>query len=185
MTQITSQPSLVILDRDGVINEDSDQYIKTADEWQPIPGSINAIGRLKAKKIPLAVATNQSGIARGYFSYGTLTEMHNKLFSLLGDAKDAIYYIAICPHGPDDDCRCRKPKIGLCEEISQKLSIPLSQSVYFVGDSLKDIEAAIAANCTPVLVKTGKGVRTLATKSALLDDCLIFDNLEKFVDYLQ
>lgn len=104
--------------------------------------------------------------------------MHNKLFSLLGDAKDAIYYIAICPHGPDDDCRCRKPKIGLCEEISQKLSIPLSQSVYFVGDSLKDIEAAIAANCTPVLVKTGKGVRTLATKSALLDDCLIFDNLE-------
>ena len=185
MAQVILQPSLVILDRDGVINEDSDQYIKTAEQWQPIKGSLSAIRRLKEKGIPLAVATNQSGIARGYFSYAILAEMHNKLFSLLGDAKDAVHYIAICPHGPNDGCHCRKPEIGLCEEISQKLSIPLSKTVYFVGDSLKDIEAAIAANCTPVLVKTGKGMRTLATKSVLLDDCLVFDNLEKFVDYLQ
>jgi D-glycero-D-manno-heptose 1,7-bisphosphate phosphatase len=182
---IVPEVSLVILDRDGVINEDSDQYIKTVDEFEPIKDSLKAIRSLGRKGIPVAIATNQSGIAKRYFTYITLMEIHNKLFSMIGKVNNPIKYVAICPHGSEDNCACRKPKIGLCREICQKLSIPLSKSVYFVGDSMKDIKAAVKANCTPVLVKTGKGIETLGTKSRIINNCLVFDNLGKFVDYLQ
>ena len=175
-------PKLVILDRDGVINEDSDDYIKSADEWQPIPGSIDAIVMLKEKSIPVAVATNQSGIARGLFDLETLTKMHDKLYGLLGKDKDAIKYIAYCPHVPDAHCECRKPKAGMLEEISHKLDINLSSEVFFVGDSLKDIEAAKAAKCTPVLVKTGKGLKTLTKHQNEIKEIMVFDNLKQFVE---
>ena len=184
MSVLARLPSLVILDRDGVINEDSDEYIKTPDEWQPIKGALEAIKQLKTKGIPVAIATNQSGIARGLFSFATLQRMHAKLFSLLGENADAIHYIAVCPHGPDAGCVCRKPKIGLLEEISRKLSMPLNRSVYFVGDSLKDLQAAKSAGCTPVLVKTGKGQRTLASSAFSLQDVAVFDKLEQFTDTL-
>ncbi|WP_119329430.1 D-glycero-beta-D-manno-heptose 1,7-bisphosphate 7-phosphatase [Cysteiniphilum halobium] len=175
-------PKLVILDRDGVINEDSDGYIKSVDEWQPILGSIEAIAKLKAKNIPVAVATNQSGIARGLFDLETLTRMHDKLYNLLAKDKDAIKHIAFCPHIPDAHCTCRKPQTGMLDEISHKLNIALSPEVFFVGDSFKDIQAAKKANCTPILVKTGKGLRTLAKHQNELKDVMVFDNLQQFVE---
>lgn len=175
-------PKLVILDRDGVINEDSDDYIKSADEWQPIVGSIEAIIELKEKNIPVAVATNQSGIARGLFDLKTLMSMHDKLYDLLAEDKDAIKYIAYCPHTPDAYCLCRKPQIGMLDEISLKLNIRLNPEVFFVGDSLKDIQAAKAANCTPILVKTGKGLRTLAKHQSELKDVIVFEDLQQFVE---
>ncbi|GGF96638.1 MULTISPECIES: D-glycero-beta-D-manno-heptose 1,7-bisphosphate 7-phosphatase [Cysteiniphilum] len=175
-------PTLVILDRDGVINEDSDDYIKSADEWQPIPGSIEAIIELKAKKIPVAIATNQSGVGRGLFDLATLMSMHDKLYGLLAEDKDAIKHIAYCPHAPDMDCICRKPQTGMLDEISLKLDIALNPMVFFVGDSFKDIQAARKANCTPVLVKTGKGLKTLAKHQSELAGVMIFDNLQQFVE---
>ena len=176
--------SLVILDRDGVINHDCDNYIKSVEEWRAIEGSIEAIRSLKKHKIPVAIATNQSGLARGYFSVQTLEKMHAKLLSLLQCDKDAIKHIAICSHLPAENCRCRKPKIGMLQEIAQKLSQPLDQSVYFVGDSFKDVQAARAAGCTPVLVKTGKGQRTLQRYQSQLVNVMIFDNLNNFVEWV-
>lgn len=177
-------PKLVILDRDGVINYDSDDYIKSSVEWRPIPGSIEAIIKLKEKNIPVAVATNQSGIARGLFDLATLTRMHNKLYDLLVEDKDAIKHIAYCPHAPDTNCHCRKPKTGLLEEISKELNIALSPKVFFIGDSFKDIAAAKAANCTPVLVKTGKGLNMLTKYQHEIKGVMVFDNLQQFVESL-
>lgn len=178
----TIAPKLVILDRDGVINEDSDNYIKSVDEWQPISGSVEAIVQLKAKNIPVAIATNQSGVGRGLFDLETLISMHDKLYSLLAEDKDAIKHIAYCPHTPDVACVCRKPRTGMLDEISLKLNIALSPVVFFVGDSFKDIQAARKANCTPILVKTGKGLRTLAKHQSELKDVMVFDNLQHFVE---
>ena len=177
-----TKPKLVILDRDGVINEDSDNYIKSAEEWQPIAGSIDAIKKLKQHGIKVAIATNQSGIGRGLFSIVDLGEMHQKLYELLAEDSDAIDHIAYCPHEPGDRCHCRKPNIGMLEEISNKLNIVLTSEVYFVGDSFKDIQAAVSANCTPVLVKTGKGAKTMTQQKKALMGVMIFDNLQKFVE---
>tara|TARA_R110002167_G_scaffold138399_1_gene325579 strand:+ start:12 stop:584 length:573 start_codon:yes stop_codon:yes gene_type:complete len=177
-------PQLIILDRDGVINEDSDQYIKSPEEWQAIPGSLEAIGLLTQQNIPVTVATNQSGIARGYFDLSTLTAMHQKMLKGIETHQGKIQHIALCPHGPDEDCVCRKPKIGMLEEISQALSIPLSKKVYFIGDSYKDIQAARKAGCTPILVKTGKGKQTFKAHSELENNIKIYDNLRDFTKTL-
>ena len=126
------------LDRDGVINNDSNQYIKSPEDFKAVPGSIEAIKMLSEKGIPVAIATNQSGIGRGFLSYVTVCTIHQKLFDLLGKNDDAINYIAMCPHRPDQQCNCRKPKTGMLCEISDKLMIPLNKKVYFVGDSIKD-----------------------------------------------
>ncbi|MCF6808353.1 D-glycero-beta-D-manno-heptose 1,7-bisphosphate 7-phosphatase [Thiotrichales bacterium 19S9-12] len=176
---------LVILDRDGVINEDSDQYIKNKDEWHAIDGSIEAIAKLTNKQIKVAVATNQSGISRGFFNTITLYEMFDKMLKQIKAANGLIDYIAYCPHGPDDGCHCRKPNIGLLNEISQKLNIPLGPHVYFIGDSHKDMIAAQKANITPILVKTGKGLKTLNSHPELEDEVQIYDNLEDFVNHIQ
>ena len=173
--------SLVILDRDGVINKDSDQYIKSPNDFHAIPGSIEAIKMLHAQKVPLAIATNQSGIGRGFFSYATVCQIHQKLLDLLGNDREAIHYIAMCPHRPGQNCNCRKPKTGMLHEISDKLMIPLNKQVYFVGDSLKDIQAAENAGCTPVLVETGKTNVTVAESHALKQQNLIFSDLQQFV----
>lgn len=151
---------LIILDRDGVINEDSDAYVKSVDEWQPIDGSIEAISLLYKNDFSIAVATNQSGIARGFFSIDVLHAMHTKLNELVNQHQAAISDIVYCPHGPDDECSCRKPKAGLFRQISENLGIDLS-GVPAVGDSLRDLQAADIVGCQPVLVLTGKGPRTL------------------------
>jgi len=151
---------LVILDRDGVINEDSDAFIKTPEEWQPIPGSLDAIARLSRAGWRVVVATNQSGLARGLFSMDTLNQIHARLRRELADAGGVIDAIFICTHGPDEGCRCRKPAPGLFEDIARRYDINL-QGVPAVGDSLRDLQAATALGCSPWLVRTGKGERTL------------------------
>lgn len=173
---------LIILDRDGVINEDSDEYIKSPDEFIPIPGSLEAIARLNHAGYLVMIATNQSGIARGYFTMDTLNQIHDKLKHLLnayGGHYDGIFF---CPHGPDDHCGCRKPLPGLLEEISRRLKVDLA-GVPAVGDSLRDLQAAQAVGAQPVLVRTGKGERTLA-KGGDLKGVPIFANLAEYVDHL-
>lgn len=150
---------LIILDRDGVINEDSDDYIKSTDEWIPIPGSLDAIARLNHAGYSVAIASNQSGIARGYFSLETLAAMNvkmNDMLSSLGGRVDAMFF---CPHGPKDGCDCRKPGPGMLTEISNRFQTGLGD-VLFVGDNINDIKAAQAAGAKPVIVRTGKGAQT-------------------------
>lgn len=149
---------LIIIDRDGVINHDSDAYIKSEEEWQPIDGSLEAIARLNHGGYTVVVASNQSGLARGYFDIETLSAMHRKMDEMLskvGGQVDAIFY---CPHGPDDGCACRKPKPGMLLDIGQRFNVSL-KDVVFVGDSISDIKAASNANAKSMLVRTGKGVK--------------------------
>ncbi len=156
---------LVILDRDGVINADSDDYIKTLDEWVPIPGSIEAIARLSRAGFKIGVATNQSGIARGYFDEITLANMHALLCALVEEEGGQVDAICYCPHGPDTGCRCRKPLPGLLEQISEELQEPLA-GAWYVGDAGKDLELGLAMGCKPILVRTGKGRDTEAKLDA-------------------
>jgi D-glycero-D-manno-heptose 1,7-bisphosphate phosphatase len=174
---------LIIIDRDGVINFDSDDYIKSAEEWQPIPGSLEAMARLHQAGFLIAVATNQSGIARGLFTLARLKEMHHKMESLLKLHGGRIDFIANCPHGPNDYCECRKPKPGLLIKIGKQLGVSLEKA-YFIGDSFKDIEAARAVNATPVLVRSGKGERTLAAHPELTHEISVYNNLQEFADSL-
>ena len=173
---------LVILDRDGVINEDSDDFIKTLDEFILLPGSLDAIKRLKQAGYRVAVATNQSGISRGYLTLDTLNAMHGRLNALLSEADAKIDGFFYCPHGPDDGCECRKPKPGLYQQISQQFNVSL-EGVPVIGDSLRDLEAARAVGAKPVLVRTGKGLRTLAAGTGL-EDIPVFENLSEAVDAL-
>lgn len=173
---------LIILDRDGVINEDSDEYIKTPDEFIPIPGSLEAIARLNQAGYTVLIATNQSGIARGYFDIDTLNQIHDKLKRLLNGYGGRVDGIFFCPHGPDDKCHCRKPRPGLYEEIAQRLSTSL-EGVPAVGDSLRDLQAAQLVGAVPILVRTGKGERTLA-KGEGLKGIPVFSNLASYVDHL-
>jgi D-glycero-D-manno-heptose 1,7-bisphosphate phosphatase len=152
---------LIILDRDGVINEDSDAYIKSADEWHPIPGSLEAIARFTRAGWRVVVLTNQSGVARGLFDVGALLAIHQKLHRMVAEAGGAVDAILFCPHGPDEGCNCRKPRPGLLEDLAGRLRVDLT-GVPAVGDSLRDLEAAQAVGARPILVRTGKGERTLA-----------------------
>ncbi|AZZ89664.1 D-glycero-beta-D-manno-heptose 1,7-bisphosphate 7-phosphatase [Hahella sp. KA22] len=175
--------TLLILDRDGVINEDSDDYIKSEQEWRPIPGSIEAIAALSAAGFTVAVATNQSGLGRGYFDEAELGRMHAKLLDLVAQHGGAIAAIAFCPHVPDDECDCRKPKPGLVRSIEEQTGLSAA-GAWFVGDNVGDIGAARAAGCQPVLVKTGKGERTLAKLApAELDGVPVFTDLAAFADH--
>jgi D-glycero-D-manno-heptose 1,7-bisphosphate phosphatase len=152
---------LVILDRDGVINFDSDQYIKSADEWRPIPGSLEAIARLNHSGYRVVVATNQSGIGRGLFEMDTLNAIHDKMhktLALVGGRIDAVFF---CPHTSADHCDCRKPKPGLMREIGTRFNVDLA-GIPVIGDSLRDLQAAVAVGAKPILVRTGKGVKTAA-----------------------
>lgn len=173
---------LIILDRDGVINQDSDAYIKSVDEFIPLPGSLAAIARLKQAGYTIAVATNQSGISRGYYDEATLAAMHNKLAHLLDEQGGEIDYIAYCPHGPDDDCNCRKPLPGLLNEIGDHFDVELT-NVPIIGDSLRDIQAAHAVGALPILVKTGKGEHTLANADQI-NDIPVYADLAAAVDAL-
>lgn len=150
---------LAILDRDGVINHDSDRFIKNPQEWRPIPGSLEAIARLNQAGYHVVLATNQSGVGRGLFEVSTLNAIHDKMhraLSQIGGRIDAIFF---CPHGADAGCACRKPRPGLLEEISHRFNVDM-QGVPSVGDSLRDLQAAAAVGATPILVLTGKGQKT-------------------------
>ncbi|MDX9683523.1 D-glycero-beta-D-manno-heptose 1,7-bisphosphate 7-phosphatase [Pseudomonas protegens] len=165
---------LLILDRDGVINHDSDVYIKSVQEWIPLPGAIEAIAQLSKAGWTVAIATNQSGIARGYYDLATLDAMHARLRELVAEQGGEVGLIVYCPHGPDEGCACRKPKPGMLRTIAEHYQAELT-GLWFVGDSLGDLEAAKAVDSQPVLVKTGKGEKTLG--KTLPVGTLIFDDL--------
>lgn len=174
---------LVILDRDGVINHDSPNYIKSAKEWRPIDGSLEAIARLTQAEYRVVVATNQAGIGREIFDYEALFGIHDKMcrsVSELGGRIDGIFF---CPHPPRAHCDCRKPAPGLLEQIKSRLQVELSQ-VPMVGDSLKDLQAAQAAGALPILVKTGNGMKTLELLGSSLANTPVYDDLYRAVSVL-
>ena len=168
---------LAILDRDGVINFDSDQYIKSPSEWRPIPGSIEAIARLNQNGYRIAVATNQSGIGRGLFDMGTLNAINDKMMELVfrqGGRIDALFF---CPHTAADECGCRKPRTGMLEEIAARFHTEL-KGIPCIGDSLKDLQAAEAVAAQPILVLTGKGAKT-KEDGGLPRKTLVFADLDE------
>ncbi len=173
---------LIILDRDGVINEDSDAYIKSADEFMPLPGSIEAIVRLNQAGYRVVIASNQSGIGRGLFDYAALERIHAKLHRLLAEQGGHVEAIFFCPHAPDEGCRCRKPAPGMLEDIAERLGVDLT-GVPAVGDALRDLQAARAVGAVPYLVRTGKGARTLAAGEGLAD-VAVFADLHALVEHL-
>jgi D-glycero-D-manno-heptose 1,7-bisphosphate phosphatase len=177
-TESVSPPravKLIVLDRDGVINYDSDQFIKSPDEWRPIPGSLEAIARLSHAGYRVVIATNQSGIGRGLFDMATLSAIHEKMFralALVGGRVDAIFF---CPHTADSGCECRKPKPGMLREIGVRFGIDMA-GVPCVGDGLRDLQAAEAVGGQPMLVLTGKGEKTLR-EGNLPKNTVIFPDL--------
>ena len=166
----------MILDRDGVINYDSDEYVKSADEWRPLPGSIDAIAALSSNGFTVAVASNQSGLARGLFDQQALDDMHHKLLELVDAAGGRVSKIVICPHGPDDGCDCRKPLPGLLEQLAQHFGSDLTD-VPVVGDALRDLEAAAAVGARPMLVRTGKGEKTESALPKRFVTVPVYDDL--------
>lgn len=164
----------LILDRDGVINQDSDAYIKSPEEWIPIKGSLEAIALLCQNDFHIVVATNQSGLARGLYDEPTLYQIHAKMQQMITEKGGRISAIFYCPHGPDDHCKCRKPEPGLLLQFAERAKISL-KGIPFIGDTLRDLQAAQAVGASPILVKTGKGAKTLQDNPAL--SVPIFDNL--------
>jgi D-glycero-D-manno-heptose 1,7-bisphosphate phosphatase len=174
--------TFIILDRDGVINYDSDDYIKSPEEWLPIPGSLDAIAQLNRAGYRVLIATNQSGIARGYYDLETLRLIHEKFLNELASVGGHIDEIFFCPHHPDDACLCRKPKPGMLKMIETKYAVDLSHT-FFIGDSGADVQAARAAGCAPILVLTGKGEQTYRESPEFA--CVPhFVNLAMAVDYV-
>ena len=173
---------LVILDRDGVINKDSADFIKSPDEWQPIPGSLEAIARLTHANYRVVVATNQSGMGRGLFDIGTFNRINEKMHREINNVGGRVEAIFYCPHRPDEGCKCRKPEPGLFREICRRLHCDL-EGVPAIGDSLRDIMVAKAVGARPILVRTGKG-RSTELKHKELGDTEVFDDLASAVDAL-
>lgn len=173
---------LIILDRDGVINFDSDQFIKSPEEWKPIPGSLEAIARLNQAGYRVAVATNQSGIGRGLFDMPTLNDIHDKMHKQLAQVGGRVDAIFFCPHTNESNCECRKPKSGMIEEVAIRFGVSL-KGVPAVGDSLRDLEAASRLGAQPYLVLTGKGAKTQA-KGGLPEGTLIYPDLASVVSSL-
>ena len=167
-------PAAVLLDRDGVINEDSPHYTRNAEEWLPVPGSIEAIAALSAAGVRIGVCTNQTGIRRGYFGHQELAEMHRKMFGLCARHGGRISLLRYCTHMADDGCRCRKPAPGMLLDVCSTLGVAPSDC-WFVGDSAKDLQAARSLGCQSVLVRTGKGRATELNSAELAD--AIYDNL--------
>ena len=173
---------VIVLDRDGVINQDSDDYIKSPEEWIPLPGSIEAIARLYSHGYRIIVATNQSGIARGLLDIQALHAMHAKMDKLLAEHGAKIDAVFFCPHRDEDACQCRKPKPGLLQDIAQRLNVSYCELIV-VGDALRDIQAAQAVGAQPVLVRTGKGQRTIDADIDLTG-VPIYDDLADFATQL-
>jgi D-glycero-D-manno-heptose 1,7-bisphosphate phosphatase len=159
---------LIVLDRDGVINEDSDAFVKSADEWVPIAGSLEAIARLNRAGWEIVVATNQSGIGRGLFDLDDFHATNEKMHSLLATAGGRISAVFFCPHTPDAGCLCRKPAPGLFRQIAERYGRETLDGVPVIGDSLRDLAAGVAVGAEPWLVLSGKGARTYRDQSAAL-----------------
>ena len=176
---------LVILDRDGTINEDSVDFVKSPSEWQPLPGALEAIARLNHAGWHVVVATNQSGLGRGLFDVASLNAMHAKMHTMLaavGGRVDAIFY---CPHAPDEGCRCRKPEPGLFEQIGERYGISL-KDVPAVGDAPRDLVSAVTAGCAPHLVLTGKAIayRDRQLPDGYPLDTVVHQDLAAFAEYI-
>ncbi|MCB1963263.1 MAG: D-glycero-beta-D-manno-heptose 1,7-bisphosphate 7-phosphatase [Rhodocyclaceae bacterium] len=173
---------LIVLDRDGVINQDSDQFIKSPDEWIPVPGSLDAIARLNQSGWRVVLASNQSGVGRGLFGMDMLNAIHAKMVDALAQAGGRLDAIFFCPHAADSTCDCRKPKPGLLRQIESRFNVDLN-GVPTVGDSLRDLQAGVAVGCRPYLVLTGKGKLTRDNPD-LPAETLVFPDLAAVVDSL-
>lgn len=166
---------LIVLDRDGVINVDSEQFIKSPDEWKPIPGSLEAIARLNESGWRVVVASNQSGVGRGLFDMDTLNAINEKMTKAIAQAGGRLDAIFFCPHSADSTCDCRKPRPGMFVQIAERFNVDM-RGVPVVGDSLRDLQAGVAVGCQPYLVLTGKGAKTQADP-ALPEGTLVFPDL--------
>lgn len=173
---------LIVLDRDGVINEDSDAFVKNPDEWIPIAGSLQAMAKLCEAGWTVAVATNQSGLARGLFDPMTLDDMHFKMQRLAMEEGGRVDLIVHCPHGPDDGCVCRKPLPGLFQQVADHFHLDNLDGVPVVGDSLRDLQAGTQLGGAPYLVRTGKGLKT--QKGELPPGTQVFDDLAAVAEHL-
>ena len=173
---------LVILDRDGTINHDSEHHVRSPEEWRPIKGSIEAIARLTQAGYRIVVATNQSGIARGYFDTRTLLEIHEALQRAAAQAGGRVDAFFFCPHAADSACACRKPQPGMLLEAARRFNVSL-EDTYMVGDARRDVEAAAAAGARPVLVLTGKGKKT-QQEGELPAGTQVFPDLAAFAQHL-
>lgn len=173
---------LLVLDRDGVINEDSPKYIKAPDEWYPIPGSIEAISELSRAGWSIVVASNQSAVGRGMISVDTLNRINAKMHRVVANAGGHIDAVFFCPHDPDQACDCRKPKPGMLLEIARRYHVNAIDLI-MVGDSLRDLQAVAAMDGLPILVRTGKGKKTEADGN-LPPNTLVFDDLHAVANYL-
>ena len=178
---------LIILDRDGTINEDRDDYVKSAEEWVPIPGALEAIARLNHAGWHTVIATNQSGIGRGTFDMAALNAMHLKMNQLLARQGGRIDAVFFCPHIPEDECDCRKPMPGLFTQIGERFGVSLAE-VPVVGDTLRDLQAGAAAGCQPHFLRTGKGARLDASALDALvrqvPGTCVHADLAAFAEYL-
>lgn len=174
---------IVLLDRDGVINYDSEKYVKQIDEWRVIPDSLVAIANLTQAGYKVVVCSNQSGIGRGLFTMEKLNSIHDKMYNMVEQAGGKIAAICFCPHKPEDNCTCRKPQPRLILDICNRFNINDMRQVMLVGDSLRDLEAIASAGGIPILVKTGKGKKTIA-KEKLPKNTKVFDNLLKASEYI-
>lgn len=178
---MTQSKKYVLLDRDGVINHDSGDFIKSPEEWLPIDKSLEAIALFNKHGYQVVIITNQSGVGRDLYSDAVLTDIHLKMTRLTEAKGGKISHIYYCPHLPDAACKCRKPKPGMLQQFSQDADAPLDD-IYFIGDSLRDIEAGIAAGAKSLLVKTGNGKKTLAANPDL--NIPIFENLYDAAEYI-
>lgn len=176
MARGTSSRGLVILDRDGVINRDSADFVKTPSEWVPIPGSIEAIATLERAGYTVTIASNQSGLGRGLFDRRALRAMHRKLRKLVSAAGGRVDRIVVCPHGPDNGCACRKPKPGLLYRLGRHYGADLANTPV-IGDSLRDLEAAASVGARPILVRTGNGRKTEKTLRDSFATIEVYDDL--------
>ncbi len=173
---LNSPNKLIVLDRDGVINQDSADYVKTPAEWHALPGSLEAIARLNHAGWRVVVASNQAGIGRGIFDFDALFAIHDKMQRQLAELGGHIDGIFFCPHAPDAGCDCRKPAPGMLRDIGKRLQVDM-KGVPFVGDSIRDLEAAVAAGAHPILVRSGNGTEHEANATAAFANLLVFDDL--------
>ena len=173
----------IVMDRDGVVNEDSDDYIRCASDWVPISGSMDAIAKLTQSGFRVAVVTNQSGLARGLFDIAALNGIHNKFRDHLALSGGRVEMILFCPHSPTDECNCRKPRLGLFIQLAQRIGFPLN-GIPYIGDSITDIEVARSAGMTPMLVMSGKGQKTLGIHGKILDGIRVFQDLREVAEVL-
>ncbi|MFT3953592.1 MAG: D-glycero-beta-D-manno-heptose 1,7-bisphosphate 7-phosphatase [Piscinibacter sp.] len=180
---------LVILDRDGTINEDRDDYVKSPEEWTPVPGALEAIARLNHNGWHTVVASNQSGIGRGLFDMATLNAMHVKMHQMLAKHGGRIDAVFFCPHAPEDGCDCRKPMPGLFRQIGERFGVDLAD-VPVVGDVLRDLQAGVAVGCEPHLVRTGKAAPERMSDAQVAELCekvpgtRVHASLDAFAEWL-